>query len=71
MSLEAFKDFVNSNSDFKESLQRKDVIDFGNGRATLYRENLMKEFEKFYCKDEDELVDKLYYKYGVFANVVD
>lgn len=71
LSLEAFKSLISTNKEFKKSFERSDAIDFKHGTATLYRENLMRQLEKFCCKNEEELVDTLYYKYGVFAKVID
>ena len=71
LSLDAFKEFVKTNDAFRQSLKRFDIIDYDNGTATIYRENLMKELEKFECKNEDDLSDLLWYNHGVFVTVVD
>lgn len=71
LSLEAFKMKVQTDDAFRSSFKRRDLIDFDNGLATLYRENLMSELERFECKNEEDLLDSLWHTYGVFAKVVD
>ena len=71
LSLEAFKTKDLTDDAFRKSFRRNDLIDFENGIATLYRENLMKELETFECKNEEDLLDSLWHTYGVFAKVVD
>lgn len=71
LSLDVFKEFAKTNDAFRQSLKRFDIIDYDNGTATIYRENLMKELERFACKNEDDLSDFLWYNYGIFASVVD
>lgn len=71
LSLDAFKDLVKEDKEFKRSFKRNDFIDYANGIGTIYRENLMSELEKFECKNEEELLDSLWYTHGVFAKVVD
>ena len=71
LSLDAFKTLVKTDETFKKSFQRHDSIDFECGTAVIYRENLMKELERFACKDEEDLIDTLYYSHGIFARVVD
>lgn len=71
LSLDAFKELAKTNDAFRKSFVRSDLIDFDNGTATLYRENLIKELERFACKSEEDLSDFLWYNYGVFVTVVD
>lgn len=72
LSLDAFKEMVNTDDDFKKSItNRKDVIDKDNGVMRIYRENINKYLEEYYCKDSDELEDKLYHCYGIFCSVID
>ena len=71
LSLDAFKELVKEDKEFKRSFKRNDFIDYANGIGTIYRENLMSELEKFECTNEAELLDSLWYTHGVFAKVVD
>ena len=71
LSLDAFKELVKEDKEFKRSFKRNDFIDYANGIGTIYRENLMSELEKFECKNEEELLASLWYPHGVFAKVVD
>lgn len=71
MSLDAFKDMVKTNDDFKkEIISKNDVVDIDNGTMMIYTENLNKYLEKYACKDANDLIDTLWYSYGVFVKVI-
>lgn len=71
MNLYEFQEAVKNDASFKNSLTGcKDVIDFDNGTALIYSENIMKYLEKYACKDADDLCDTLWRAYGVFVKIV-
>lgn len=71
MSLDAFKDMVKTNDDFKkEIISKNDVVDIDNGTMMIYSENLNKYLEQYSCKDANDLIDTLWYSYGVFVKVI-
>jgi hypothetical protein len=70
-SLDSFKDAVNADTGLRDSLAgTTDVIDFDNGTALIYREHLDKYLEKYSCKNENDLLDTLWYSYGVYAKII-
>lgn len=72
MSLDAFKEKIGTDIDFVNSLtDNGDSVDFESGLATIHRANLNKFLEEYFCKSEEDLSDTLYYRYGVFAKIVD
>ena len=71
LSLDAFKSMLSSNNDFKNSLiGRNDIIDWDNGTMMIYNENINKYLEQYACKDANDLVDTLWYSYGVFVTII-
>lgn len=71
MSLDAFKDMLKSDVDFKkEIINKNDVVDIDNGTMMIYSENLNKYLEQYSCKDANDLIDTLWYSYGVFVKVI-
>lgn len=72
LSLDGFKDMVNNNPDFKQEItHRKDIIDKQNGIMRIYPENINKYLEEYYCKNVEDLQDRLYYTYGIFCTVIE
>ena len=71
LSLEAFKELVVSNKEFKnELISKRDIVDVDNGTMTIHSENLNKYLEKYACKNAEDLIDTLWYSYGLFVKVV-
>ena len=71
LSLDAFKSMLSSNNEFKNSLiSKNDIIDWDNGTMVIYSENINKYLEKYACKDADDLIDTLWYSYGVFVKII-
>ena len=71
LSLDAFKSMVSSNNEFKNSLiSKNDIIDWDNGTMVIYSENINKYLEKYACNDADDLIDTLWYSYGVFGKII-
>lgn len=71
LSLDAFKSMLSSNNEFKNSLiSKNDIIDWDNGTMVIYSENINKYLEKYACKDADELIDTLWYSYGMFVKII-
>ena len=71
LTLDAFKSMVSSNNEFKNSLiSKNDIIDWDNGTMVIYSENINKYLEKYACKDADDLIDALWYSYGVFVKII-
>jgi len=71
MSLDAFKELVSSNGDVRDGIiGRTDLIDLDNGVMRIYSEHLGKYLEKYCCKDADDLMDTLWYGYGVYCQVI-
>lgn len=54
-----------------EKKRRSDIIDYDNGTALIYAENLNKYLERYACKDEDDLQNTLWYSYGMSVKIVD
>lgn len=71
LSLDAFKEMVHTDAEFKNSIVRQDVVDKDNGIMRIYSENINKYLEEYACKDIDDLEDTLYYHYGIFCTVID
>lgn len=72
LSLDDFKDMVNNNPDFTEKItHRKDFIDKQHGIMRIYSENVNKYLEEYYCKNVEDLQDRLYYTYGIFCTVIE
>ena len=71
LTLDGFKELVKTDDDFKQKLVRHDILDRETGLGIIYRENLMKEMERFMCKDEEDLSNTLYNAYGIFVRIVD
>lgn len=72
LTFDEFKVLAATN-EFKEKFNthRTDIIDLDNGVMRIYAENLNKYLEAYACKDATELEDTLYYKYGIFCQVID
>ena len=71
LSLDAFKSMLSSNNDFKNSLIGKsDIIDWDNGTMMIYNENINKYLEKYACKDANDLIDTLWYSYGMVVKII-
>ena len=71
LSLDAFKSILSSNSDFKNSLIGKnDIIDWDNGTMMIYNENINKYLERYACKDANDLIDTLWYSYGMVVKII-
>lgn len=69
-TLEAFKEAIKNDDDLKSDIiGKQDIIE--EARFVVYRCNLPKYLEKYLCKDEDDLSDTLYYRYGIFLKVID
>ena len=72
MSLEAFRELVNTNDEFFDRVSNNsDIVDMDNGSMIIHRGNMGKYLEKYMCKNEDDLSDTLWYGYGVFVKVID
>lgn len=70
-TLESFKDTLKSDTALKEKLAgTSDVFDFDNGTAIIHKENVNRYLERYYCKDEKDLEDTLWYSYGIFVKFV-
>lgn len=70
-SLESFKDAIKNDIDLKGKLAgNSDFVDYNNGTAVIHRENINKYLERYYCKSEEDLMDTLYYNYGIFAKII-
>lgn len=50
---------------------RNDIIDLDNGTMTIYSENLNKYLERYACKDAEDLINTLWFNYGVLVRVID
>ena len=71
LSLDAFKSMLSSNNEFKNSLiSKNDIIDWDNGTMVIYSENINKYLEQYACEDADDLIDTLWYSYGVFVKII-
>ena len=71
LSLDAFKSMISSNNEFKNSLiSKNDIIDWDNGTMVIYSENINKYLEKYACKNAEDLVDTLWYSYGMFVKII-
>ena len=71
LTLDAFKSMVSSSNEFKNSLiGTNDIIDCDNGTMMIYSENINKYLEKYACKNAEDLVDTLWYSYGIFVKIV-
>ena len=71
LSLDAFKSMVSSNNEFKNSLiSKNDIIDWDNGTMVIHGENINKYLEQYACKDADDLIDTLWYSYGMFVKII-
>ena len=71
LSLDAFKSMLSSNNEFKNSLiSKNDIIDWDNGTMVIYSENINKYLEQYACKDADDLIDTLWYSYGMFVKII-
>lgn len=71
LTFDDFKSMVSSNDEFKNLLIGKnDIIDWDNGTMMIYSENINKYLEKYACKNAEDLVDTLWYSYGVFVKIV-
>lgn len=72
LSLEAFKDLMKSDREFTSKITgRNDVVDLDNGTMTIYSENIGKYLEKYMCKNEEDLMDTLWYSYGTFVKIIE
>lgn len=72
LTLDAFKDLLKTDSSFVEKVTNtSDIIDMDNGSMVIHRCNIVKYLEKYMCKNEDDLSDTLWYRYGVFVKVID
>ena len=71
LTFDDFKNMVSVDSDFKNSLVGKnDIIDWDNGTMTIYSENINKYLEQYACKNADDLVDTMWYSFGMFVKVI-
>ena len=71
LSLDAFKELVASNEEVKDRIVgRCDMIDLDNGVMRIYREHVNKYLEQYGCKTADDLMDTLYYNYGIYCEVI-
>lgn len=71
LDLDSFKQMISTNDDFKNNIIGKnDVIDWDNGTMTIYSENINKYLEKYSCKNVDDLVDTLWFSYGMFVKII-
>ena len=68
MTLEEFK--ANAGTIKQVLSESRDTIDIEHGVMIIHEDNLMKYLEKYLCKDEDELSDTLYYRYGVYIRIL-
>ena len=50
--------------------RKNDIIDWDNGTMVIYSENINKYLEKYACKDADDLIDTLWYSYGMFVKII-
>ena len=72
LTLDAFKDLLKTDSSFVEKVTNtSDIIDMDNGSMVIHRCNIVKYLEKYMCKNEDDLSDTLWYRYGIFVKVID
>ena len=68
MTLDEFKEIAPRL--MEEKKRRSDVIDYDNGTALIYIENLNKYLEKYACKNEDDLQNTLWYSYGLSVKIL-
>lgn len=72
LSLDDFKDKIKNDNNFKnEIVGRQDIIDKQHGIMRIYPENVNKYLEEYYCKNVEDLQDRLYYTYGIFCTVIE
>lgn len=70
-SLDSFKEALSTDVNLRENISAaSDLIDFDNGSAIIHRQNINKYLERYLCKNEHELMDTLWYNYGVFVRIV-
>ena len=70
-SLDSFKEALSTDVNLRENISAaSDLIDFDNGSAIIHRQNINKYLERYLCKNEYELMDTLWYNYGVFVRIV-
>ena len=71
LSLEEFKEALQSDADLKDRIScSSDIFDYDNGTATIQHQNLNKYLERYSCKNAEELLDTLWFGYGIFAHIV-
>jgi hypothetical protein len=72
MSLDAFKELVASDEEKKnEIIGRSDLIDLDNGVMRIYSEHLGKYLEQYFCKDAEDLLNTLWFSYGIYCEIKD
>lgn len=71
MSLDAFKELVAADEEVKDRIVgRCDMVDLDNGVMRIYQEHVNKYLEQYGCKTVDDLMDTLYYNYGIYCEVI-
>ena len=71
MTLDAFKDLLSSNDEVVDKIVGMvDIIDIPNGVMRIHIEHVNKYLEEYACKDVDDLLDTLYYNYGIFCEII-
>ena len=71
MSLDAFKELIAADEEVKDRIVgRCDMVDLDNGVMRIYREHVNKYLEQYGCKTADDLMDTLYYNYGIYCEVI-
>ena len=71
MNLIEFQNALKTDSSFRGRITGKyDIVDFDNGTAVIYSENISKYLEKYACKDAEDLCDTLWESYGVYVRIV-
>lgn len=72
MTLDAFKQMVSEKKEFADGIiGRVDMVDLDNGVMRIYSEHVNRYLEKYACRDAEDLVDTMWYSYGVFCQVID
>lgn len=51
--------------------KRNDTIDYDNGTAIIYIENINSYLEKYCCKNARDLEDMLWFSYGMSVKIVE
>lgn len=70
MNLSDFQSALKNNKEFRESIETSsDICDIENGIMIINEQNINKYLEQYMCKDEEDLSDTLFYKFGIYLTV--